>query len=290
VLRIAPICYGVCVLTCPIRGRARSHTSKQLPAEMTGLQRVPSNSSPVPRDSYFAGADNKASTPKYKTLHRASSSCGSHDDLYGPQASRVHQLRMQIDPRGHLLDVLDMRSPLNKMQKESEQSGESPTIKAGTPHNLRAPPTLSRSNKMRDVNRLALVEEMTPMEKSPASVGSPDASSHDRPSGAPPLWGSFSEPRMPRRWANRARSSPDARPSWPPPPSERIRVSWLPLARSFTNEFFPERPQPPLPPLPASVPSLPRSVLLETSSVLERSSKTNRLREIATKLLPRRMR
>ena len=48
VLRIAPICYGVCVLTCPIRSRARSHTSKQLPAEMTGLQRVPSNSSPVP--------------------------------------------------------------------------------------------------------------------------------------------------------------------------------------------------------------------------------------------------
>ena len=337
---------------------------------MSGQQRAQRNSSPACRDPSLAGADKKASRPKYKTLRRGSLSCGSYDELYNPQESRFHQLQMQIDPRRHVLDVLDRHSQRDKVLSGSERRTKTATGKAPPTltrssrmrHvNLAAPPTtlapdpmvgiqgiiepptLKRSSRMRDVNlaaplttlapdpmvgiqgiieppaliryssmrdvnlaapprsallrstselsQNAFVEEVSPMDESPASVSSPNASSpHDRPADVPPPWRTFSEPgRMPRRWANRARP-PDAHPASLMPPSERIRVSWLPLARSFTSEFFPERLRPPRLFLrhSASVP-LPPKLASVTSSALERSSKTDRLRKIATRLLPTRL-
>ena len=295
---------------------------------MTGQQGVQWHSSPPGRDSP------KAPKHKDKTL-----SWEGDDELYEPHESRSQQLRKQIDPRGHLFDVLDMNSQSSKILGGSNWRNGASIGKARSLKNLRAPTTmivpdplllipevpdaksvgrkflLSRASTMRDVNRAAPPQgsllplpmrrtselggnasavETPRMEESPASVGRPDASSpQDRTSGVPPPWRTFSAPTgIPRRWADRARNlPPEDPPPSPPSPYERIRISWLPLARSFTSEFFPERlPPPPLPPLrhSASVPLPPKPASV-TSSELESSSKSDRLRKIATRLLPTRL-
>ena len=319
----------------------RSATSKQLPTERTGHQLAQWKSSNKVIDSSRVGADNAAS--------KHNSSWGSQDELYEPQESRSHQLRMQIDPRRHLLDVLDMQPHCENLLSGSKLRDEAPIVEATTQPKLRALPTLSKSSwssvltgfrrskprinealiveattqpnlralptlskpswssvltahrrsKPRihlaapppspplrptsQVRFLALLEEVTPMDKSPASVVHPDASSPpDRPRR------SFSEPLpMPRRWAGRERNLPPARPASPPSPSERIRISWQPSARSFDEEFLPARSHSSLPSLrnSASLPSPPNSESFETSSALAR----DRLRGNAARLLPTRL-
>jgi len=323
----------------PVIG-TRAATSRHLLTKMTGQQLAQWKSSTQVIDSSRVGADTTASKQKYN------SSRGSQDELYEPQA-RSHQLRMQIDPRWHLLDVLDMQphcdnfvgelrdeapiveattqpklralptlsksswsSVLTGYRRSKPRINEALIVEATTQPNLRALPTLSKSSwssvltahrrsKPRihlaapppspplrptsQVRFLALLEEVTPMDKSPASVVHPDASSPpDRPRR------SFSEPLpMPRRWAGRERNLPPARPASPPSPSERIRISWQPSARSFAEEFLPARSHSSLPSLrnSASLPSPPNSESFETSSALAR----DRLRGNAARLLPTRL-
>ena len=267
---------------------------------MVGQQRVRRNSSPLRHASSHAGADNKASRPKYETVRRGSSPRGSHDKLFAPEESRPRQLRMQLNPRGHLQDVLDNAAPV---------------VKEGTQHNLRAQKTmrapdplvgvpgildakglgrkflLSPASTMRDVNLAAPPQggSFSPstlrplMEDSFARVGSPFCNDASDIPIATPL---PSPARIPRRWLEPARNpKTDARPASPHPPSERIRISWLPSARSFTSEFFPERSHLPLR-HSASLPLPPKPASLDTRSALERASKTDSLRENATTLLP----
>jgi len=286
---------------------------------MVRQQRAQWNSSPL-RHASHVGADNKASKHRFETLHRGSSSGGSHDELFESEESRSRQLRMQLNPRGHLQDVLDNAAL---------------EVKESTQQNLRAPKTMrapdplvgvqgtldakglgrkflqSPASTMRDVNlaappqggsfspsplrptselwRLALAKDIAPMEDGFARVGSPFYNDATDAFTATPL---LSPARIPRKWSEPARNpKTDARPAFSQPPPERIRISWLPLARSFTSEFFPERSPPPLPSLrhSASVPLRPKPASFETSSALKRASKTDSLRENATKLLPTRL-
>ncbi|KAJ1484341.1 hypothetical protein T484DRAFT_1948117 [Baffinella frigidus] len=244
--------------------------------------------------------------------------------------SRSHQIRIQMDPRGHLLSVLGVQAPrgkiggslrrdsvpmvsragsLGNLREPLERRGRAPMLEAGAPLDLPAPPTmvedmlapdplvgvegipnagkrkfLLRASTMRNTNRedgvprSGSVEIVRPLANSPNDHNTSIGGRLVRGArGAQPRSGSFSSlsplhrptsveespRRIPRRWSNPART-PTAASLLSPhagsesgsergelPRASQIRISWLPSARAFTDEFFPER---------ASAPALQRTV------------------------------
>ena len=227
---------------------------------------------------FHAGAENKASKSKYKTLQRDSSS--TRDELYAPKESRSHQLRRQLDPRGHLLDVLgNFHAPRDKFLTEWAQRERAPIVKADSLHNERETPAMVAPDPVVGVHGIPDANSLGVIDHGLGDVLSRASSKHDNVA-APPPGETFSRvlrltselnrcpsvkeesppsvgspgatppddtlsdapppSTMPRKRADRARNpDPAARPASLPSSSERIRIRWMP--RSFTSELSNER-------------------------------------------------
>ena len=249
---------------------------------MAGEQRVQWNSSS--RALRTSLVDNKDSKQKNKTFHErpAYSSSWSPSTEFSEivAESRSYQIRKQIDPRGHLLDVLDVQAPRDKTKRRAS------LVKAGTVNNLQAPPKVlesgsllrtsgvsnvgavegkflfSRASTVRytkarltpELSRLSPVKERgcATVEESPCSVSSTDHnSSPDNPSSTPPPWRRWSEPARSETLPEPGRNSHDS-PSCATPSGrrlsapERIPRRWSDAGRNPTANARPATPLSPI--------------------------------------------
>ena len=198
--------------------------------------------------------------------------------------SRAHQLQKEIDPRGHLLavlDLIDVQWPDEKTASVATKKRSSRLVKSGAVKNLdvqgvfdartagRKPPQL-KSSTMRSTNSLppqsfagafsslrrpsepsrsasvgACSGDPRMLRMSPVGLPTPSSAPLDISSASLSPARSFSEPgRVLRGWSDTART--------PPPPATAllpsgggVRVCWK-AERTFTSEFFPERTHPPV--------------------------------------------
>ncbi|KAJ1481942.1 hypothetical protein T484DRAFT_1953127 [Baffinella frigidus] len=67
----------------------------------------------------------------YKASFHRAPSPGASSDSFKHQESRGDQLRKQIDPLGHLLEILDLRGPLNRNHADGD-SWREPTLKTAS--------------------------------------------------------------------------------------------------------------------------------------------------------------
>ena len=205
---------------------------------MAGQQRAQWNSSS--RAHRTSLVDNKDLKQKYKTFHDRpaySSPWSPATDFSEIVAeSRSHQLRKQIDPRGHLLDVLDVQAPSDKTLGVTERRAS--MVKAGTLNNLQVPPKMlvsdsllrataisdagpvggkflfSRASTMRYTNA-RLTSQLSPVEERGCAAveerpPSDNTSAHDSPPSAPPPGRRWSEPPRRETFSDPGQSSHDS--------------------------------------------------------------------------------